>query len=79
MAAVSDDLGTGDVGRFRACEEGNYSGDLEPLAIATDGDTRADNLGNGASVRIHVGIDWARMNYVDGDAFRTQITHKIPL
>src|SRR5580704_3103724 len=67
-SAVDGEVGTGNVGRFRSGDERHEGGDLVNGAVALQRCESDLGLGPIACGGVEVGVDWAGLYVVDGDA-----------
>src|SRR6478609_9943731 len=71
--AVGEEVGPGDVARFRAREIGYEARDFFGLAVPAEGHVGAERVGERAVGRVHVGVHRAGLDVVDGDLARAEV------
>src|SRR5262249_36359037 len=66
----------GDVGGFRTDEVGHQTGDLIALAESLHRKEASQLIGKRSICRVHVGVDGAGLDIVDGDAARPEVARQ---
>src|SRR5881396_529953 len=75
-ASIGEQARAGDVAGFGTRQVGDKAGDLIGIAIALKGGDRNERLREVAVCRIHVSINRAGLDVVNGDAARAEVSGK---
>src|SRR5881394_2146451 len=75
-ASIGQQARAGDVAGFGTRQVGDKAGDLIGIAIALEGGDRNERLREVAVCRIHVSINRAGLDVVNGDTARAEVSGK---